>query len=659
MRRFELVEGTSAKFWEVWVAAAEVHTRYGRLGAAGKTTVKTLESEEAAQALAASLVREKVGKGYVERTDAVPAASSARPPEPASTDPAPKPEPAYAAEPTPKPEPAPAPKPAKTAKSAKAAAAPKPPKAPARGSADYQAGCDAWATVLGWLHFNRIEELSAEAYAAALDAALSDPRAAGVAAPEAILDQVASLSLPDSQVCDEALVVKLFGSDPTELAEQRARQLALRARLAEWMEAKHSTLVRLLEAGYPATKRAKGSYSLPLENFVRSLPCSTQEKLPYAWDGPDGATSAAAVLRSFVAHGSGVTDDAIAEAAFLRFPALRVLVEAGGTGNGYLLGWWRATERSAGSERDTRADARRYLELLAPALRAAGADGLSFQGPSGVVAGALTVALTRGASDAVAALVSAGTPLDQALAVEITDDVHVGSNLLPGGQNQKLRFAAGFTSRDVAEATLDAHDGWEAALGDQDGPHVTDARRRARDRVRSLAATLAARGVPVSGLRVPLAPVETIPTPPTFKPAVDAALLACLERLGGDSGEAARRLAALDPGGFGPFVYFKSAAGAVGPLIPRERLSDTGAAWLCAYLGYDNGATFENLSGYSSDARGVIRKGTMLGVRGSDVVAVLTKEGRVVCASVRGGVEPLAPDLETFVGEDLGRIGGA
>jgi len=62
MRRFELVEGTSAKFWEVWVAAAEVHTRYGRLGAAGKTTVKTLESEEAAQALAASLIHKKIKK---------------------------------------------------------------------------------------------------------------------------------------------------------------------------------------------------------------------------------------------------------------------------------------------------------------------------------------------------------------------------------------------------------------------------------------------------------------------------------------------------------------------------------------------------------------------------------------------------------------------
>jgi predicted DNA-binding WGR domain protein len=62
MRRFELVEGTSAKFWEVWVAGAEVHTRYGRLGAAGKTTVKALESEDAAHALAASLVSRAMSK---------------------------------------------------------------------------------------------------------------------------------------------------------------------------------------------------------------------------------------------------------------------------------------------------------------------------------------------------------------------------------------------------------------------------------------------------------------------------------------------------------------------------------------------------------------------------------------------------------------------
>lgn len=61
--------------------------------------------------------------------------------------------------------------------------------------------------------------------------------------------------------------------------------------------------------------------------------------------------------------------------------------------------------------------------------------------------------------------------------------------------------------------------------------------------------------------------------------------------------------------------------------------------------------------GYSSDARSVIRKGTLLGVRGSDTVAVLGKDGSVACASVRGGVEPLAPDLETFIREDIGRIG--
>ncbi len=67
-RHFEFVEGASNKFWEVWTDANEVHTRYGRVGAAGQTTVKKERSPEKAQTLYERLVREKLGKGYQEKS---------------------------------------------------------------------------------------------------------------------------------------------------------------------------------------------------------------------------------------------------------------------------------------------------------------------------------------------------------------------------------------------------------------------------------------------------------------------------------------------------------------------------------------------------------------------------------------------------------------
>lgn len=65
-RYFEFVEGTSSKFWEIWIEGTEVRTRYGRIGAAGQTTVKEQGSAAAAKKLHDSLVAEKTKKGYVE-----------------------------------------------------------------------------------------------------------------------------------------------------------------------------------------------------------------------------------------------------------------------------------------------------------------------------------------------------------------------------------------------------------------------------------------------------------------------------------------------------------------------------------------------------------------------------------------------------------------
>jgi predicted DNA-binding WGR domain protein len=66
-RYFEFVEGTSSKFWEVWIEGNEVRTRYGKIGAAGQTTIKDEGSPAAAQKLHDKLVNEKTKKGYVEK----------------------------------------------------------------------------------------------------------------------------------------------------------------------------------------------------------------------------------------------------------------------------------------------------------------------------------------------------------------------------------------------------------------------------------------------------------------------------------------------------------------------------------------------------------------------------------------------------------------
>ncbi|MGW6936696.1 WGR and DUF4132 domain-containing protein [Lentzea sp. NPDC054927] len=65
MRRWELVSGGSAKFWEIGRDGAVVTVRFGRLETAGQTQVKELASPEAAEAHAAKLVAEKEKKGYV------------------------------------------------------------------------------------------------------------------------------------------------------------------------------------------------------------------------------------------------------------------------------------------------------------------------------------------------------------------------------------------------------------------------------------------------------------------------------------------------------------------------------------------------------------------------------------------------------------------
>ena len=65
-RHFELVEGKSAKFWEISRQGCDVTVRYGRIGANGQSQTKSFAGEEAAEAHVQKLIEEKTEKGYQE-----------------------------------------------------------------------------------------------------------------------------------------------------------------------------------------------------------------------------------------------------------------------------------------------------------------------------------------------------------------------------------------------------------------------------------------------------------------------------------------------------------------------------------------------------------------------------------------------------------------
>ncbi len=62
--RYELVEGTSSKFWAISLSGESLTTRYGRIGTDGQTTTKTFESAAKARKEHDKLVAEKTKKGY-------------------------------------------------------------------------------------------------------------------------------------------------------------------------------------------------------------------------------------------------------------------------------------------------------------------------------------------------------------------------------------------------------------------------------------------------------------------------------------------------------------------------------------------------------------------------------------------------------------------
>lgn len=66
MRRFELKEGSSSKFWQIELSGPSFTVCFGRIGTAGQTQRKDWPSAAKAQAECEKLIEQKTGKGYVE-----------------------------------------------------------------------------------------------------------------------------------------------------------------------------------------------------------------------------------------------------------------------------------------------------------------------------------------------------------------------------------------------------------------------------------------------------------------------------------------------------------------------------------------------------------------------------------------------------------------
>ena len=77
MPRYEFVEGSSSKFWEIERNKARVVVRFGKIGASGQTQIKDHAGEAAAQADMDKQIAAKLKKGYAAAGAAKPSAASA------------------------------------------------------------------------------------------------------------------------------------------------------------------------------------------------------------------------------------------------------------------------------------------------------------------------------------------------------------------------------------------------------------------------------------------------------------------------------------------------------------------------------------------------------------------------------------------------------
>jgi uncharacterized protein (TIGR02996 family) len=68
MRTFQFSDARSHKFWNVDVAGKDVTVNYGKIGTTGQTQTKSYASQDEARKAADKLIKEKIGKGYIETT---------------------------------------------------------------------------------------------------------------------------------------------------------------------------------------------------------------------------------------------------------------------------------------------------------------------------------------------------------------------------------------------------------------------------------------------------------------------------------------------------------------------------------------------------------------------------------------------------------------
>jgi predicted DNA-binding WGR domain protein len=85
-REYQLVEGSSQKFWAIELDGTKHTIQFGRIGTAGQTQTKKFKTPEEARKAFEKLVREKVKKGYQRVADAAapPAAKTSRKKRPAA-----------------------------------------------------------------------------------------------------------------------------------------------------------------------------------------------------------------------------------------------------------------------------------------------------------------------------------------------------------------------------------------------------------------------------------------------------------------------------------------------------------------------------------------------------------------------------------------------
>ena len=67
VRTFEYVDDKTSKFWTITTDGKGYTVNYGKIGINGQTTTKEFATAEECQKAAEKVIKEKLGKGYVEK----------------------------------------------------------------------------------------------------------------------------------------------------------------------------------------------------------------------------------------------------------------------------------------------------------------------------------------------------------------------------------------------------------------------------------------------------------------------------------------------------------------------------------------------------------------------------------------------------------------